>query len=61
LLCRFISKINIIANDIIYELYDSNNEYYLIKWIIDGNKFKMKCRKSEVDKMFEYGKYEMVM
>jgi hypothetical protein len=56
-LYKFISKINIITNDIIYELYDSNNDYYLIKWVIDENNFKMKYRKSEVDKMFECGKY----
>lgn len=57
LLCKFTSKVNTIAKDIIYELHDWNDDYYVIKWMIGNNKHTKKDKKSIVDNMLKCGEY----
>lgn len=57
LLCKFTSKINETAKDIVYELHDWNDEYYVIKWMIDNKEHKAKDKKHLVDKSFTDGDY----
>lgn len=56
-ICKFKSKINETAKGITYELYDWNEDYYLIKWNIGKNNHQEKDRKNNVDKTFNSGDY----
>lgn len=59
-ICKFKSKINDVVTGIEYELYDLNEENYLIKWQSLGFDFERKDSKEFVDKLFENGKYVKV-
>lgn len=45
MLCQFSSRINEIASDIVYELYNWSDKYYLIKWNVGDKKFELKDKK----------------
>lgn len=57
MLCTFTSEINEIASDIVYELHDFNENYYLIKWNTGNHKHEIKDKKTIVNKLFDSGKY----
>lgn len=57
LICKFTSKINKTAKGIVYELYDWNNEYYLVKWMVGHTACKEKDKKSIVDEKFRCGDF----
>lgn len=60
MICQFTTSINELTSDIIYELHEHNNDYYLVQWKIGKNIHKEKQRKEKVDESIQTGEYRII-
>lgn len=52
-ICEFYSAVNNVADGIVYELHDWNEEYFQVKWEVNGAQCQVKYKKDLVHRWFE--------
>lgn len=53
MIMKFHSTVNNVAKGTVYELYEWNDDYYLVKWRVGGDVFQRKYLRTKINEWFE--------